>query len=297
MDWDKLRVFHTVAMAGSFTRAAEIMNLSQSAISRQVQGLEDSLEVPLFHRHARGLVMTEQGELLFQSAREVFSKLAMTEALLNESRGNPRGPLKVTTSVAFGSLWLAPRLGEFLDAYPNIKLKVMLRDDEPDLSMREADISIPSIPPSQPDLICLPLPPYRLRLYASRGYLEKYGVPVTAEDLDKHRLIVYGDELPHRVNKVNWILHAGCKRGHSREPYLVINNAHGMLMAVKSGLGIAALHKYITHDHEDVVEILPDLEGGSVQRFIVYPEQLKHSRRIAIFKEFIEKKAREDQEI
>lgn len=297
MDWDKLKIFHMVAIAGSFTRAAEIMNLSQSAISRQVQGLEESLGVPLFHRHARGLVMTEQGELLFHSAREVFSKLAMTEALLNESQGNPRGPLKVTTSVAFGSLWLVPRLGEFLELYPNIKLKVMLRDDEPDLSMREADISIPSIPPTQPDLICLPLPPYRLRLYASRSYLEKFGVPFKAEDLDQHRLIVYGDEIPHRVNKVNWILHVGCKKGQAREPYLVINNAHGMLMAVKNGLGIAALHKYITQEHDDIVEILPDLEGGSVQRFIVYPEQLKHSRRIAIFKEFIERKTREEREI
>jgi len=70
MDWDKLRVFHAVAEAGSFTHAGDSLNLSQSAVSRQISGLEESLQVPLFHRHARGLILTEQGELLYRTARD-----------------------------------------------------------------------------------------------------------------------------------------------------------------------------------------------------------------------------------
>ena len=119
MDWDKLRVFHAVAEAGSFTHAGETLNLSQSAVSRQISALEESLNVPLFHRHARGLILTEQGELLNRTARDVFTKLAMTEAQLSESRERPRGPLKVTTTVAFGSLWLTPRIREFAKAAVN----------------------------------------------------------------------------------------------------------------------------------------------------------------------------------
>ena len=111
MDWDKLRVFHAVAEAGSFTHAGEALNLSQSAVSRQISALEESLSVPLFHRHARGLILTEQGELLFRTARDVFSKLSMTEAMLTESREHPKGPLKVTTTVAFGSLALSNHPG------------------------------------------------------------------------------------------------------------------------------------------------------------------------------------------
>ncbi len=294
MDWDKLRIFHTVSLAGSFTRAAEQLNLSQSAISRQINGLEESLGVSLFHRHARGLVMTEQGELLYQSVKDVFSRLAMTEAMINESRGSPRGPLKITTSVDFGSMWLAPILGEFLSIYPDMRLKLVLRDDEPDLNMREADISIPTLPPSQPDLLSFPLPPYRLRLYASKGYLAQFGMPEKPQELDYHRLIIYGDETEHRLNKVNWILQAGAKRGFMREPYLVINNAYGILQAVRAGVGIAALHRYIVQGYEDVVEILPNIEGARIQRFLVYPEQLKNSQRIKAFKEFIEKKAHEE---
>jgi DNA-binding transcriptional LysR family regulator len=87
MDWDKLRVFHAVAEAGSFTHAGDTLNLSQSAVSRQISALEEALQVPLFHRHARGLILTEQGESLNRTVREVFAKLAMTEALLTESGG------------------------------------------------------------------------------------------------------------------------------------------------------------------------------------------------------------------
>src|SRR5918999_4988020 len=142
MDWDKLKVFHAAAEAGSFTHAGEQLGLSQSAVSRQVGALEQELSVPLFHRHARGLILTEQGELLFRTARDIFGKLAMTEAMLTESKDRPKGPLKVTTSVAFGTTWLAPRLKEFIDLYPEIQLTLVLDDSELDLSMRESDVAI-----------------------------------------------------------------------------------------------------------------------------------------------------------
>ena len=84
MDWDKLRIFHAVAEVGSFTRAGETLNLSQSAVSRQISSLEDSIGVLLFHRHARGLLLTEQGELLHKTAKEIFGKLALIEGQLTE---------------------------------------------------------------------------------------------------------------------------------------------------------------------------------------------------------------------
>src|SRR5436305_711307 len=105
MDWDKLRVFHAVAEAGSFTHAGEALNLSQSAVSRQISALEESLSVPLFHRHARGLIQREKGELQFRTAREVFAKMAMSESLISESKDRSKGRIKITTSVAFGSGW------------------------------------------------------------------------------------------------------------------------------------------------------------------------------------------------
>src|SRR3984893_15617294 len=191
MDWDKLRVFHAVAEAGSFTHAGESLNLNQSEVSRQISALEECLTVPLCHRHTRGVILTEQGELLFRTAREVFAKLAMTEGLLTESRDRPKGPLKVTTSVAFGSVWLTSRIREFLELYPEIQVSMVVDDSELDLSMREADVAIRTSPPRQPDLIQRHLVSVQVHIYASQDYIQKHGMPQRAEELEEHRIIVY----------------------------------------------------------------------------------------------------------
>src|SRR5258707_4138424 len=224
MDWDKLRVFHAVAEAGSFTHAGEALNLSQSAVSRQISALEESLSVPLFHRHARGLILTEQGELLFRTAREVFAKLAMSESLISESKDRPKGPLKITTTVAFGSIWLTPRIHEFLDLYPEIQVSLVVDDSELDLSMREADVAIRMTPPRQPDLIQRHLVSVQEHAYGTTDYLKKHGMPQRAEDLDQHRLIVYGEDAPPPVPGATWLLDSGVKTGNDRRPTLTVHN-------------------------------------------------------------------------
>lgn len=290
MDWDKLRVFHAVAEAGSFTHAGESLNLSQSAVSRQISALEESLSVPLFHRHARGLILTEQGELLNRTARDVFTKLAMTEAQLSESRERPRGPLKVTTTHAFGSLWLTPRIREFLDLYPEIQMSLLLDDGELDLAMRQADVAIRLMPPRQPDLVQRHLMDMHYKLYATADYLKRHGTPKTIEELDDHRIVVYGDESKPPVDNINWLLDAGARADAPRRPALKVNNIYGMLRAVQSGLGIAALPDYFAREADDLVEILPELRGPSFDAYFVYPEELRHSKRIAVFRDFLIKK-------
>ena len=293
MDWDKLRVFHAVAEAGSFTHAGEALNLSQSAVSRQISALEESLNVPLFHRHARGLILTEQGELLYSTAREVFAKLAMTEGLLTESKDRPKGPLKVTTSVAFGSIWLTPRIREFLELYPDIQVAMVVDDSELDLSMREADVAIRMSPPRQPDLVQRHLMTVRVHLYASPEYLKKHGTPRRAEELDQHRLVVYGDEARAPISNINWVLEAGLKPGHERRPILQVNNTYGLFRAVSSGLGLAALPDYVAVEAPDLVRILPELTGPPVEAYFVYPEELRSSKRISVFRDFLIRKVTE----
>ncbi|CUW41821.1 Transcriptional regulatory protein, LysR family [Magnetospirillum sp. XM-1] len=289
MDWDKLRVFHAVAEAGSFTHAGEVLNLSQSAVSRQISALEESLNLPLFHRHARGLILTEQGELLYKTARDVFSKLAMTEALLTESRERAQGPLKITTTVAFGSLWLTPRIKDFLDAYPDISVTMVLFDGELDLAMREADVAIRMMPPRQPDLIQRHLLSMNYAVFAAPSYIEKYGMPKSADDLDNHRIIVYGDDtrVSAPVSNVNWLLEAGASPDRPRKPVLEVNNIYGIYRAVKSGLGIAAMPDYLRGEAESLVPILPELKGPKVEAYFVYPEELRHSKRITVFRDFL----------
>ncbi|HZK91699.1 MAG TPA: LysR family transcriptional regulator [Stellaceae bacterium] len=293
MDWDKLRVFHAVAEAGSFTHAGESLNLSQSAVSRQISALEESLSVPLFHRHARGLILTEQGELLFRTAREVFAKLAMAEGLISESKDRPKGPLKITTTVAFGSIWLTPRIREFLDLYPEIQVSLVVDDSELDLSMREADVAIRMSPPRQPDLIQRHLVSVQVHIYASAEYLQKHGMPQRPDDLEEHRVIVYGEDTRPPVPGVNWLLEIGVKPGHDRRPILTVNNTYGMLRAIMSGLGVAALPDFVANEHSGLVRVLPEVSGPPNEAYFVYPEELRTSKRISVFRDFLLRKVTE----
>jgi DNA-binding transcriptional LysR family regulator len=286
MDWDKLRVFHAVAEAGSFTHAGDTLNLSQSAVSRQISALEEALQVPLFHRHARGLILTEQGESLNRTVREVFAKLAMTEALLTESKEKPAGRLKVTTTVGFGSSWLAPRLHEFLEQYPDVQMQLLLDDSDLDLAMREADVAIRMHPPKQPDLVQRHLMAIEWQVFASPGYLQRHGIPTRAEELDNHNLVLFGDYRPP-VADMNWLAEIGRRPGNPRRGLLEVNSLRGMITAVKAGVGIAALPDYMHAEAQGLTPILVELKAPKVDVYFVYPEELRNSKRVAVFRDFL----------
>ncbi|MCH7864165.1 MAG: LysR family transcriptional regulator [Proteobacteria bacterium] len=286
MDWDKLRVFHAVAQAGSFTHAGESLNLSQSAVSRQISGLEESLQVKLFHRHSRGLKLTEQGEELFRTAHDVSARLTTAEARISDARERPQGPLRITTTIAFGSIWLTPRIKEFINLYPEIQVSLVLDDRELDLSMREADVAIRLWPSRQPDLVQRHLMTMHYHVYAASEYLKENGMPKTPADLDRHRLIVFGEDAPP-IEGLNWLLEAGVKSGQPREPVLRVNSNYGIYRAVQSGLGIGALPDYMTREAGTLVEILPELRGPSIDVYYVYPEELRKNKRIGVLRDFL----------
>lgn len=293
LDWDKLRVFHAVAEAGSFTHAGEELSLSQSAVSRQVSALEEELQVPLFHRHARGLALTEQGQLLYRTAHEVFAKLALTQAMLQDSKAKPSGELRVSTTVAFGSTWLAPRMREFLDLYPDMQMSLICDDREVSLSIGEADVAIRMTPPHQSDLVQRRLFTVHIHIYASPDYIAQRGAPGALEDLDHHNMIVYGDEAPPSLRGVNWLATAGIRPESRRKPVLQVNNIYGVLQAVESGLGIAALPDYLTRGNKRVVRVLPQIEGPSMDAFFVYPPELRNSKRLVVFRDFLTRKVQD----
>jgi DNA-binding transcriptional LysR family regulator len=294
MDWDKLRIFHAVAEAGSFTRAGERLNLTQSSVSRQISALEHGLGAKLFRRHARGLQLTEQGETLFHAAQDVVAKLAMAEALVTESMDRPRGPLRITTTVAFGSMWLTERLREFVETYPEIDVSLIVREDELNLSMRQADVAIRLAPPQQPDLIQRHLFTLRHWAVASAEYLDRYGMPQSLEDLDRHRLIAYDETYNPPFTDINWLLTAGCETGRARRPVLRVNNIYGMFRACTVGMGIAALPDYMANLTTGLLPVLPQHEGPTHDAYFVYPEELRHSSRVTVFRDFLLSRLHED---
>jgi DNA-binding transcriptional LysR family regulator len=291
MDWDKLRIFHAAAEAGSFTRAGENLDMSQSAVSRQVSALESEVGVPLFHRHARGLILTEQGELLFRTTSDVQIKLDAVQARLIESHGKPSGTLRVTTTVGFGSTWLTERVQEFLDRYPAVNLHLILDDGELDLNMRKADVAIRLSQPVQPDLIQRRLFTVHYHVFAAPAYLAKYGEPKSLNDLDEHRIVTFGVPVPPGIRDVNWLEIAGREPGHPREPALKINNIYAVKKAVERGAGVAILPDYMIEPDSSLVRLLADAEVPTFDTYFTYPAELKNSARVHVFRDFLLSKA------
>lgn len=284
MDWDKLRIFHAVADAGSLTHAGEVLHLSQSAVSRQIRALEESLATTLFHRHARGLILTEQGELLFDATQAMNKRLDTASARIRDSEEEVFGNLRVTTTIGFGSIWLAPRLSKLYAKYPDLSLDLMLEERVLDLPMREADVAIRMKEPSQADLVRKRLMDIRMQLFASPAYLEANGTPTSLHDLAQHRLICQSLD----VTQVS----AGATLVRELMTYdvgrtLKVNNYFGVLQAVLSDLGIGVLPDYLSQDFTQLVRVLPTVESNEVPVFLAFPEELRGSKRIEAFRDFV----------
>jgi DNA-binding transcriptional LysR family regulator len=292
MDWDKLRIFHAAADAGSFTHAGDALGLSQSAVSRQVSALEADLKVPLFHRHARGLILTEQGELLYRTVHDVFMELRHVRTRLTDSREKPSGTLRVTTTLGLGTNWLTPRLREFVELYPDIQLQLILDDDEIDISMREADVAIRLRQPTQPDLIQRRLFTVHFHIYASPDIREAARHP----PLDGRS----GRAPDHYLRGPG----AGLSQGHQ----LAGNRGAGAgqsagadhadqydprhQAAVQHGLGLAVLPDYLIEENSNIIVVLPDEEIPHLESYLVFPEEIKDTARLGVFKDFVIAKAR-----
>ena len=285
MDWDKLRIFHAVANAGSLTHAGDTLHLSQSAVSRQIRALEDSLNTTLFHRHARGLILTEQGELLFDATVAMTKRLDAAAARIRDSEEEVFGELRVTTTTGFGSLWLAPRLSKLYDLYPDLTIDLMLEEKVLDLPMREADVAIRMKEPSQADLVRKRLMNIRMRLYASPEYIAKHGMPERIEDISKHRLICQN---PRSAQVASGLALVQRLMTYNVSSMLTVNNYFGVLQSVIHGLGIGMLPDYSAQDLRSVIRVLPDVESVEVPVYLAYPEELRQSKRIAAFRDFVE---------
>jgi DNA-binding transcriptional LysR family regulator len=293
MDWDKLKIFHAVAEASSFTKAATILNLSQSAISRQIQSLEHELKIKLFERHARGLVLTDNGKYLFQTAHEVIAKLKDVESTFSDEKDKLRGKLIVTTVVSFGTTWLTPRIKEFMDLHPEIEIELIFDDKELDLSTRQADVAIRMRRPKQLNVVQKKFVDFNYHIYGSNEYLEKNGYPRILKDLDKHKFITYGKGAPSPVYNPDWVLKLGAIEGKKRKSVMKVNSVYGLLLAVQSGVGLAALPDYITYNIPNLTKVLPEESGKPTETHFVYPASLKTNARLIAFRNFIFSKVSE----
>lgn len=291
MDWDKLRIFHAAAEAGSFTHAGDTLHMSQSAVSRQVSALERDLKVPLFHRHARGLQLTEQGELLYATAIDVLSKLQTVEMLLTDATQKPQGDLRISAPVGLGTVWVTQKLRDFMELYPEIRVDLVLSDDQLDLSMREADVGIWLNEPTQADLIRRPLATLNVKAFASTTYVRRFGLPQSIADLDRHRIVSYSGA-PQLYLNLGWLETVG-RVGSSRTPVFKANSVIALKYAVRAGIGIGMIPDYMTVEETELVSVLEEAAQPTLPILFVYPEELKASKKVQVLREFLVTQARQ----
>lgn len=287
LDWDKVKTFYAAAQSGSLTAAAEKLHISQSAVSRQIAALEDRLNTPLFHRHARGLTLTEQGHILYRTAHDMARKVALAQSQVIDSRGKPQGQLRVSTPISLGSNWLMSVLPEFMKAYPEIDLQIILEDEEHDLSAMDVDCALRPWPTTEGDVIERRLGTISQSLYASDIYLANNGAPTSIEDLDNHDIIAFGNLMPKRLHSTNWVLNVGREDDNPRIPKMKVNNLHGIMRAAEAGLGIVGIPDYMISLSRRLVRVLPQVRGEPFDVFFVYPSELRGSVKAKVFREFL----------
>ncbi|MBL0849196.1 MAG: LysR family transcriptional regulator [Candidatus Liberibacter ctenarytainae] len=286
-DWDKLRVFYMVAQSGSFTHAAEQLNISSSAISRQISGLEMEVGIKLFYRHARGIVLTEQGSKLYNIAHDVALKLENAQIKLQESADKPAGKLRVATTIDLGQNLLQEGFQEFLCLYPDLQIQFILDNKDIDTSMYYADCAIRLRKPCQTALIQRKLVTVSMHVYASPHYLECHGEPSSIQDLDKHKLITFGDFAPKGMEDFNWLATVGRISREPRFSSLQINSYLSIMQYCMRGLGIALLPNYIVKNNQHLVRVMSDIDMPSFEIYFCYPEALKNTEKLKVFKDFI----------
>ncbi len=299
MDLELLKKFAIVAEEGSLTEAAKRLNTSQSALSRAMDLFEYRLRTDLFIRHARGVDLMTQGETLFQHAKKIILENEIFLKSFLEDENKITGDLNIVAFPYLGAEWLIHILKDFLELYPDINIKIHIDSDN--VNPLNFDVGIGSFIHNQPHLVQKELFPAHSYFFASPEYLEKYGIPRQAEDLDQHRLVTYkGQETYTSHRSINLLFNTGKTPYNApRKPYFVVNSLSGMLNAALHGYGIAELPIFSAISHPELKLVLPKVKGKNLPVYFIFPTNRRKSKKIkenqntiSIFSEKIRRKNR-----
>lgn len=286
MEWDKLKTFYHVARSKSFTKAAELINLTQSAVSRQIISLEEQVKCSLFVRTKRGLVLTKEGEVLFDCVQRMYNQAERARASIHQS-DEPKGTLRLAITTGFFTSYFAPLIDGFLKKYPDIKLSIESRNNSPDWNILEFDLSISPLVQDRYNLLHHHLLANEVALYASPEYLKKHGTPTATADLDNHQLISFGIEGAHPFHKMNWHLYAGMREGEKRPAFFEANNPEIRVMMARQHYGIATISEEHPNIHDgSLVRVLSDIQMPLIHTYLMYPIHMQGSACVRAFRDY-----------
>ena len=289
MKWDRLRLFNIVAQTRNVTEASYILQISQSALSRQMKSLEHELGVKLFYRNSIGISLTKAGLRLSSSVQVLAADIDKTHNQLLEDMDIPSGTLNVTATNAFGALWVAPRMSKFKDLFPDITVALSLRDSEPRVTNFNSDIEIRMTPSLSQDDVQIKLADCRYKIFASEDYILRNGIPKKSSDLDNHKIISYGEDAqpPLDRHRLNWLLTIGKENKRPRKAILEVSSIYGIAKATEVGMGVASLPDWMEFEMIALTEILSQLKGPEMSITLCFKSELRNDPRIKAFKDFM----------
>lgn len=287
--FEAMQVFCKVIEVGSFAGAAERLDLSTSAVSRQIAQLENLLNARLLNRTTRRLSLTENGRAYYERCQQLLADLAETEEMVSTHTANPRGTLRLTAPISFGATHLAPALGEFARGYPDMQFDIVLADRLVDLVEEGIDLAIRIGTLGSQNLVARRIGSTRSLLCASPDYIARRGAPSTPEDLASHDCLIYAYaadpylwrfERPgeaERLVRVQGSIHA--------------NNGTVLGEMAAAGLGITRAPDFILGPlvkEGRLQPLLPDWPAIALPISAVYPSRKHLSAKVRSFVEFLE---------
>lgn len=287
MDFDKLKTFQQVAIDGSIVQAVKILKMDKSSISRHISLLEKQVGKKLFDRQGQKLVLTHEGNYLLDRANHILMEVEATKSNLQSNVDLSKQEFTISTTFAVASIWLTHFLHLFINQHPHLKINIKASWQPLNLSLREADVAIRAYCNDQDNLVQKHLKTWRLHLYASEKYVEKFGLPKTVDDLDTHRFIILcndPDIYPH--NYACWPLIKHTKKGKYRKPFLQINSVEGMYNLVCNDVGIGNFGENFPY-LDQMIPILHSEMWFDIDAYLIYPTQFAHIEIIKCFEDFL----------
>lgn len=281
MNWDDLKIFLAIARSGQMLAAGRALNLNHATVARRLNALEAELGVGLFVRRTTGCDLTAEGEALLVRAERIESEYLGLRAEVGQSDTTLSGTVRIGAPDGFGVSFLAPRLGELTQTYPDLRIQLVPVPRSFSLSKREADIAITLERPTHGRLVARKLVDYQLALFAAQSYLDRHGIPIRASELKQHRKVGYVDDLIFTPS-----LNFNDEPFAGWQPDFAISSAIGQTEAVRNGAGIGILHTYIADQYPELIRVLP---GSKIDRnyWLTMHEDLRAIRRVSVTADFI----------
>lgn len=273
--WDDFRFFLATSSAGSFSKAANELGVTQPTISRRIENLEHRLGVRLFDRLPNGVALTTEGESILDAARHIENTVLEIQRNVHGSDKRMEGTVRISVTDGLATYWLTPQLSRLQERHPGISIEFQCSIEPADALKMETDLSIQSGLPQAADLIAMKLGTMHFVPWASPDYIERNGAPTTPEELLRHRLLDHSIYYKEEGDWNDWFALA---RAANLISYMT-NSSASMLSAIQSGLGIGMLPTYVGECVEGIVPLSLDLRTYS-EIYLTYHPNIQGTARV-----------------